>query len=288
MTTSKSHDTTLVQNVSDTARWVAAYRAAESERPDAVFRDPLAGRLAGDKGRAIAARAAKYMRNGWFFIARTKIIDDLVLECVAAGCDGVINLAAGLDTRPYRLALPASLTWIEADLPSIVDEKNALLANETPRCRLERAKVDLADAAARKAFLDQAIGERKHVLVLSEGLVMYLDNDTVRALSNDLQRPSVAWWILDTSSPAARDWSMKHMAEDLRQAPMHFAPENGIAFFEDLGWHVRDLRMPMQEAKRLRRLPWLFALMLSLPLPQPNPRKLGKSMWSGVLRLEHA
>ena len=89
----------LVSNVSDTARWVACYRAIKSARPDAIFKDPLAERLAGEKGKAIAARAAKNMHNGWPVIARTKVIDDLILASVAVGCDCVVNLAAGLDTR---------------------------------------------------------------------------------------------------------------------------------------------------------------------------------------------
>ena len=42
-----------VDNVSDTARWVAWYRALETERPDAIFRDPFARRLAGPEGEAI-------------------------------------------------------------------------------------------------------------------------------------------------------------------------------------------------------------------------------------------
>src|SRR6185369_17641435 len=45
----------LVSNVSDTARWVATYRAQETARPDALFKDPFAERLAGERGRAIAA-----------------------------------------------------------------------------------------------------------------------------------------------------------------------------------------------------------------------------------------
>lgn len=200
----------------------------------------------------------------------------------------VINLAAGLDTRPYRLDLPASLTWIEADLPGITDEKTALLAGEAPRCKLERVKVDLADPAARSAFLDQAIGARKRVLVMSEGLVMYLDDDTVRSLSRDLERPGVAWWMLDTISPGIRDTFMKRMGNDLRQAPMIFAPANGVAFFEHLGWGARDVRSLAAEARRLHRLPWHLNLIMMLPLPHPNPRRLGTTMWSAVLRLERA
>jgi O-methyltransferase involved in polyketide biosynthesis len=39
---------TLIENVSDTAFWIAHYRAVESARPDALFRDPLAALLAGE------------------------------------------------------------------------------------------------------------------------------------------------------------------------------------------------------------------------------------------------
>src|SRR5258706_4438391 len=145
----------VVSNVSDTAMGVAQYRANESARPDAIFRDPLAARLAGERGRAMLAAMPRRLRSGWSIVARTKVIDALVPTWVAEGCDRVVNLGAGLDTRPYRLALPASLTWIEADLPALVDEKERLLAGETPRCPLSREKVDLADDGARRAFLSK-------------------------------------------------------------------------------------------------------------------------------------
>ena len=45
----------LVRNISDTAMWAAAYRARETERPGALFRDPFAKRLAGPRGEQIAA-----------------------------------------------------------------------------------------------------------------------------------------------------------------------------------------------------------------------------------------
>jgi O-methyltransferase involved in polyketide biosynthesis len=44
----------LIRNISDTALWVAVYRARETDRPDAVFRDPFARRLAGERGEQIA------------------------------------------------------------------------------------------------------------------------------------------------------------------------------------------------------------------------------------------
>ena len=95
-----------VSNVSDTARWVAVYRAWESARADALFRDPYADRLAGERGRAIAALMPLQARSGWPMIARTKLIDDLVQAAIARGCDCVLNLAAGLDTPALSTRTP--------------------------------------------------------------------------------------------------------------------------------------------------------------------------------------
>src|SRR6185503_10059399 len=104
-------ETKPVRHVSDTAKWVATYHARESKRDDALFRDPLAERMAGERGPKIAALASPH--SAWALVTRTKLMDDLVLASVQKGCDRVLNLAAGFDTRPYRLELPADLVWIE-------------------------------------------------------------------------------------------------------------------------------------------------------------------------------
>lgn len=58
-----------IQNVPDTAFMAAAYRAIESERPDALFRDPLADKLAGERGREIiASLPPQSMMGGWTVI----------------------------------------------------------------------------------------------------------------------------------------------------------------------------------------------------------------------------
>ena len=61
-----------LRDISDTARWVAIYRAIESERPDALYRDPLARRLAGERGERIAETMTSSLvnRNAWSFVAR--------------------------------------------------------------------------------------------------------------------------------------------------------------------------------------------------------------------------
>ncbi|CDO88951.1 methyltransferase [Mycobacterium triplex] len=274
-----------ITHVSDTARWTALHRATESERPDALFHDPLAGLLAGEQGRAIVANVPRSTRNGWWLVARTKLIDDAIAAAVANGCDRVLNLAAGLDTRPYRMELPAGLGWVEADLPALLAEKTQLLADQTPRCRLTRTAVDLADPQARDAFLNDALDGAEKALVLTEGLLMYLDDDDVAALSQAITRPEVTWWMLDFAGPGLKKMMNKKMAGMLENAPFRFAPENGVAYFEELGWRVAEVESLLIAARRFRRLP--VPMRLAAWLPQPDPRGPGTRPWSAAALLTH-
>src|ERR1044071_9684180 len=169
----------LIRDISDTARWVAVYRARESERPDAVFRDPYARALAGDRGEQIANALPLAQQNAWAWTARTWLFDRYVRQLVAGGADVVVNLAAGLDARPYRMALPPSLRWVEVDLPEILEYKADLIASETPRCSLERVPLDLANADARRGLLNRIGRTATQMLVLAEGLLIYLMPDEV-------------------------------------------------------------------------------------------------------------
>ncbi|MDB6164558.1 MAG: SAM-dependent methyltransferase, partial [Xanthomonadaceae bacterium] len=101
--------TNPIRDVSDTALWVAVYRAMESERTDALFNDPYARRLAGERGQTIVDTMPRGKTMSWPMVVRTAVMDEIILRCVAQGATTVLNLAAGLDARPYRLALPAAL-----------------------------------------------------------------------------------------------------------------------------------------------------------------------------------
>jgi O-methyltransferase involved in polyketide biosynthesis len=180
------------------------------------------------------------------------------------------------------LPLPAEFPWIEADLPKLLEEKTRLLADQTPRCRLTRTAVDLADPHARDAFLDEALDGATKALVLTEGLLMYLDEHDVVALSAAIKRPEVAWWMLDLSGPGLKKMMNKKMA-DLQNAPFKFAPENGLSFFEDLGWRTVEVESLFMAARRLGRLP-LF-MRPGAWLPQPDPRRPGSRVWSAVALL---
>ena len=134
-----------IQSISDTARWAAVYRAHESDRADAVFRDPFARRLAGERGEEIAAVLSRGGGHAWAWITRTYVVDRFITQEVAQGVDMVVNLAAGLDTRPFRMELPASLKWIEVDLPELLAYKEDTLRGETPACRSGASRPGLVE-----------------------------------------------------------------------------------------------------------------------------------------------
>lgn len=225
------------------------------------------------------------LRDSWPVVARTKVIDDLISEAIGQGCDRVLNLAAGLDTRPYRLDLRPEFTWVEADLPELLVEKERLLAGEKPRSRLTRHPVDLADPVARSAFLDEALSGAAKALVLTEGLLIYLDPRDVDGLSGALKRREVAWWMFDFFSPALVRRLTKKSAGMLDNAPFKFAPADGVGYFEKLGWTAADIESVLLAANRFHRLPRMMRL--AACIPQPNPRKLGNMPWNAVIRLSH-
>ena len=278
-----------LRNISDTANWVAIYRALESERPDAHFHDPFARRLAGERGARFAKGAEFAERNSWSFVARTVLFDRFISDAVAGGADMVVNLAAGLDARPYRMELPSRLQWIEVDLPDILAYKADQLAGETPRCTLERVAVDLSNVAARRELFERLNARAKSVMIFSEGLVVYLASDEVVALATDLARPpTFNQWALDMVSPALLRMMQKTtMAQDLAQAgaPFKFAPVEGPAFFERAGWKPIEIGSLLQMAARLRRLTWRLRLIALLP---DSKGSVPRNPWGGVCLFEQS
>ncbi len=262
-----------IETVADTAFWVATYRADEGLRPDALFSDPLAERLVAGRGRAIAAAMPGGAFTGWLVAIRTRIIDAFVQDAIAAGCEIVLNLGAGLDTRPYRMLLPVGLGWIEVDFASTIDFKAERLADEIPRCNLERRKVDLSDADARRALLADVDATSQRVLVLTEGVIPYLSNADVAALAEDLQRcPHMERWILEYLTPVSvglRRLVSSARVGKLARAPFQFAPKDWTAFFGGRGWRARDVRYLAEEGDRLGRTPaipsWMKLALALMP-----------------------
>jgi methyltransferase (TIGR00027 family) len=274
-----------VRNISDTARWVAVYRARETERKDAVFRDMFARRLAGERGEQIATSMSFAEKNSWPFVARTWLIDDVISSHVKRGTDMVVNLAAGLDARPYRMNLPGSLQWIEVDLPEILTYKEDVLRTETPVCQVERVRLDLSDVRARRELFSEVGRRANRALVVSEGLLVYLDEREVTSLGQDLAIvQSFQHWVIDLASPALLRMLAKKIGAPLDQAgaPLKFAPREGPDFFASSGWKPVEIHSVMHAAAKLNRLPLFLRLIAKIS----SPAFQAKRPWSAVCLLE--
>jgi methyltransferase (TIGR00027 family) len=274
----------LIRNISDTALWVAIYRARETERPHALLQDLFARKLAGERGEQIAKGMEAGQRHEWPFIARTLRFDQIVAEQIKQGTDMVINLAAGLDTRPYRMDLPSSLKWVEVDLPAMIDYKEEVLAGDKPRCALERVRLDLADMTGRRALFQRLGRNAGKVLVLTEGLLVYLAREEVSALGYDLAAQSnFRDWAIDLCSPGLLKMLQKNLAA-LKDAgsPLKFGPEEGPDFFKASGWKAAEVYSMLKTAAEIKRLPFFLRLMALLP---ESKGRQGSRPWGGVCHL---
>ena len=283
--------TPAIRNISDTARWVAFYRAMETERPDAIFQDPYARKLAGERGEQIVNTLKRGKSQSWSMIVRTKVLDDILLRTLSAGSiDVVLNLAAGLDARPYRLPLPPALRWIEVDLPEMIDYKEKMLAGEKPRCRLERVALDLANVSARQELFARVNADARGIFVITEGLLVYLEEQQVVALAQDLhQADHCQYWIADVASPKVLQMTQKHWGKELSAAgaPFKFAPPDPEGFFRSHNWEIKEFHDFYQNSVRLQRpMPgaWMVGVWKRL-MPRRTERMM--KLWrSGVVLLK--
>jgi methyltransferase (TIGR00027 family) len=258
-----------IQHIIETAPWIAGCRALESSRSDALFHDPFAAALAGERG----LRIAKALPDGlWVVGIRTVVIDAFLRSAISAGIEMIVNLGAGLDTRPYRMDLPSSLRWIEVDHPSLIEGKEAQLRNEAPACSVERFGLDLTEHGARQELFDRLGATSTRALALTEGLVSYLSVDEAAALADDLRaQPSFELWVTEYLSPRRLRYYQKHQPN--QDVPVRFDPVSCEVFFTQHGWRVQEIRYLGEESKRLLR-----------PVPLPRLAKVMRPLMSQARR----
>jgi methyltransferase (TIGR00027 family) len=277
----------LIRSISETANWVAYHRATESERPDAIFHDEYARRLAGERGEAIGRKLAQ---NAWAIAVRTYLFDKMLLEVVSRErIEMVVNLAAGLDARPYRMELLPSLRWVEVDLPEILEAKRKVLAQEKPRCQLEVITQHLGDQAQRRTLFAQLNRRAERIVVMSEGLLLYLDEEKVTSLAADLHaQPHFTYWVVEVVSPRVlamitRKW---HRHFEAANARMSFAPADWRAFYRERGWEAVEFKDMAQTAREVHREPGMMKVMGFLGQMFPSWREKQNKEWeSGVALL---
>lgn len=279
-----SETNSTIRNISDTARWVAYFRARETQRPDALFRDPYAERLAGEHGFQIANTLPDGNKHEWAWVARTYLFDQFLSREIQAGATLVVNLAAGLDARPYRMQLLATLQWVEVDLPEIISYKEKVLSGLKPKCQLERISLDLSDADGRRKLFAELNGKASKIVVASEGLLIYFTAEEVASLARDLAAPEhFRSWVIDLASPGQLRLMQRSTGKPLSDAgaAFKFGPAEGANFFKPHGWEPNDVQGMLKTAAQFKRAP--AELLSLLPEPKGNP---GNYPWTGVCLLK--
>ena len=271
-----------LRNISDTALWVAVYRADETERADAIFIDKYARSLAGNRGESIVQAMQNGRKNSWSFVARTYLFDKIIQETLKNGVQQVINLASGLDTRPYRLELPSQLKWIDVDLTEIINYMDAEMAGIVPVCEVERIALDLSLRTERRKLFESLAARKLKTLVVAEGLIGYLSEKDASTLSYDLSHTlSFDFFLLDLMSPGILPLINAEMGLLLIDAnsSLVFAPEEGEDFFRLFGWNPVASHSKFKTAALLNRLPDSLLQYANMPEPVGPKRDFP---WSGV------
>ena len=272
--------------LSETAAWVAGYRASESRRPDRLFNDPYAHLFASATHEQAADGTD--LASG-VLVQRTVVFDEIIAQLVAdEAIDLVVNLAAGYDARPYRLDLPAALEWVEVDLPQVLERKRAVLGDAKPGCRLRSIALDLSRPSERERALSRLAKAAGRALVITEGILLYLEEAEAVDLAAALHRqPSFEFWLTDLMSPGARQ-RMNVFAQTILASfgtTLRFSPETGADFFRAAGWEPVIARRTMLEMIRLGRGPdpELLKRLVQLGATNPNPAAPGAGLDGTVL-----
>lgn len=182
--------------VSRTAVGVAIVRADESRRPDKLFDDPYAQAFVdaapGVLNPLETVRDQKVVAKIAFHIAiRTKFFDDYFARAVDGGCRQIVLVAAGLDTRAFRLSWPSDTRVFEVDFPEVFEFKEAVLADAVPACDRHVVATDLRTewlTALRAAGHDPTAP----TAWLAEGLLVYLTAAESEALLTAITSASAA------------------------------------------------------------------------------------------------
>lgn len=224
-----------------TAYWTASVRARESERADSLFNDAWAKALAGDVG--MSWIAGKTPESVVPIVIRTRFFDDFLQRITnELGLKQVVLVAAGLDTRAFRLSWPEGVRLFELDLPGVLAYKEEILsgAGAQPGCNRQVVAVDLTKPWADK-LIAYGFEPQQPTVWLLEGFLFYLTNDTIAQLLDAVTGLAVAgsWLGFDIvnsqvlTSPLTVKWvEMQAQAG----APWLGTMDDPIAFLAERGW----------------------------------------------------
>jgi methyltransferase (TIGR00027 family) len=189
-----------------TALGLAASRSVESTRPDRLIEDPWAAAFiaavdspvafptrwpAGNE--SVTDQQALHLHGSRYIGVRSRFYDDFLLGAAQRGVRQVVLLAAGLDTRAFKLSWPSGVTVFEIDQPQVIAFKDEVMHDQGAQaaCRRVTIGVDLREDW-QKPLLAAGFTADLRTAWVAEGLLAYLPPDAEEHLLlqiNELSAP---------------------------------------------------------------------------------------------------
>lgn len=258
-----------INHLESTAYWTASVRALESQRTDRLFDDPWAASLAGPEGSA-------WMENRPVdsvipIVLRTRYFDDFLERITQQeNIRQVVLLAAGLDTRAFRLNWPEQTRLFELDKPAVLTHKAAVLqaSGGQPRCQRQAIAVDLTTSWP-EALLQSGFDPQTASLWLLEGFLFYLANESITPLLDGVTSLAAAGsWLgfdivnsITLTSPLTQRWIAMQAAAG---APWLGTMDDPVTFLADRSWQASLTQAGAADAHHGR---WPFPI---IPVTIPN------------------
>jgi methyltransferase (TIGR00027 family) len=236
-----SNENKITIDLGTTAHWTAAIRAKENEREDALIKDPWAAALAGQKGLAwIKERTEESVIP---ILLRTRYFDDFLQRIVTHhSIQQIVLMAAGMDTRAFRLTWPDGTQFFELDQSPVLQYKEEILqsARAVPACKRSIIDVDLSGSWEEKLLQAGFIPQKPSGWLL-EGFLFYLPEKTLsRLLDSVTPLASQGSWMgfdiinkIMLTHPLTQDWIEMQAKSG---APWLGTMDDPMRFLAKRGW----------------------------------------------------
>lgn len=241
-------------DVSFIAKNMAAGRAYETRRSDALFIDPFAEKLAGKEvlEDVIPRLEADEKAGKPFTSIRTRYFDDLILGH-SQNIQQIVLLGAGLDTRALRMEWAADTHVYEIDQSNILTYKESVLEDIQPTCNRHAIAADLKDSLWSEMLIKQGYQPSKPSIWLLEGVLYYLNEEEVHNLLTTITTLSVkgSWFGADVINSVIMngqdDWAKYWLS----------CCDDPESFFEQYGWQASAIQ-PGDEGASFGRFTFQF------------------------------
>ena len=159
--------------------FIPLYGKAKVSKQGIIIKDPIAEKI----WETCAFEVHGKSKSKWLtynMAMRAKIFDEWVEKMLSQNPDAlVLHIGCGLDSRAFRITAPYT-SWIDGDFPEVLEARKKYYSEN------ERYKMMVFDAS--KAEMVESLPDAKTVIVVFEGISMYLRNEELNAFVRELDK----------------------------------------------------------------------------------------------------